>query len=266
MPRVGLGVPGWVLWACYMSSMTSTIAPDAVLLERVASLRGKGLTPKQVARALGLRPADVTRLVRQAAARASTDGEEPALVGCWVSPGWSSGLAVPGRDEWPDVIRGDEVADGVEGMATVVVARRKRSHRVSVCGYLVDTHCLGVKDVLGPQVMSDDELPAFRRMFFGPFEHLGAPLEVPLELARHLVWGAADAARGWGFQPAADFAAAADHLGPWRETSAITFGRDGVPFYVQGPYDDADAVIRTLRSTVGDENFHFYVQAEPALI
>lgn len=67
-----------------------------------------------------------------------------------------------------------------------------------------------------------------------------------------------------GFEPSPDFAPAAGHLGPWAEDSAITFGRDGVPFYVQGPYDDARAVLRTLTSTVGEGNFHFITSMDPA--
>jgi len=150
-------------------------------------------------------------------------------------------------------------------MAAVAVVRRHRTHRVSACGYLVDTHCLGVKNTLGPRVMGDDELPGFVRMFFGAFAQAGPPLEAPLELARHLVWGAVDAARRLGFEPAADFASTAEHLGSWSQDSVIGFGRDGVPCYVQGPYDDAASVMRTLTRTVGAGNFDFLVSAGAAL-
>lgn len=68
---------------------------------------------------------------------------EPAVVGCWVSPGWSATLAVDGHEDWPDATTRD---GGPEGVACVVVARRHRPQRVSVCGYLVDVYCLGVKN------------------------------------------------------------------------------------------------------------------------
>ncbi len=237
---------------------------EQALLERVGELRAAGLTPKQIARAVRLRPAQVAPLVRAAAARAAGMGGEAALAGCWVSRGWSGGLIVTGRAGWPTLPAGDQTAGG---MATVVVARRHRVSRFSVCGYLVDTHCLGVKNVLGPRMMGEGDLPAFLRMFFQPFEHLGPPLEAPLDMARHLVHGAIDAARRLGFEPAADFAAAAGHLGPpWDEHSAITFGRDGVPYYVAGPYDDAAAVLHTLNRTVGEGNFHYMVAADALAI
>ena len=140
----------------------------------------------------------------------------------------------------------------------MVVARRHRTNRFSACGYLVDTHCLGVKNVLGPRILSDRDLPAFVTLFFDAFEEAGRPLRAPLELARHLVHGSIDAARRLGFEPDEDFAGAADHLGPWHGESAITFGRNGVPFYVAG-HDDARSVIETLTETVGEGGFTYLV-------
>lgn len=227
---------------------------DDELLGRVRELRAAGSSPKEIARALGERPATVASLVRAIARQDSAAAPESALVGCWVSPGWNAGLTVDGHDEWPDATSKDP---GVSGLAAVVVARRHRPQRVSVCGYLVDVYCLGVKNVLGPKVMNDRDLPAFRDMFFGGFENAGAPVEAPLELARHLVWGGIDYARGLGFEPHPDFPAAAGHLGSWQETSTITFGKDGKPFYIQGPRDDPDRVMRTLTRSVGGGNFDY---------
>lgn len=61
-------------------------------------------------------------------------------------------------------------------------------------------------------------------------------------------------------EPHPDFAAAAGHLDPLIDPSAIGFGCDGTPHYVQGPYDDADRIVRTLRERVGVDNFHFTVE------
>ncbi len=221
---------------------------------RVRELRAAGRSPKQIARALGVRPAIVAPLVRTIAQQDAAAEQQPAVVGCWVSPGWSTALTIDGHDDWSDVAIPD---GGPEGVACVVVARRHRPQRVSVCGYLVDLYCLGVKNALGPQIMNERDLPAFRRRFFTPFTEVAAPLAASLELARHLVYGAVDYARRLGFEPAPDFEPAAGHLGPWQETSAITFGRHGVPFYISGPYDNPNRVVRTLTRSVGDGNFQF---------
>lgn len=226
------------------------------LLTRVRELREAGWSPKQIARTIGLRPAELAPLVRRVAVDDAAAAPEPPVVGCWVSPGWSAGLTVDGHDDWPDA---SAVSRGRDGVASVVVARRQRSHRVSVCGFLVDVFCLGVKNALGPEVMDEGDLRGFVHEFFTPFREAGRPAEASLELVRHLVWGAVDYARGLGFDPAPDFEPAAGHLGVWQQTSAITFGRNGMPLYVAGPYDKPEAVLRTLNRTVGRGNFHTFV-------
>ena len=58
-----------------------------------------------------------------------------------------------------------------------------------------------------------------------------------------------------GFDSHPDFAAAAGHLGSWIGPSPISFGKDGKPLYVFGPYDEHRSVVRTLQRTVGRGNF-----------
>lgn len=234
---------------------------DGELLEHVRALRAAGYSPKEIARSLGVRPATVAPMVRALAQQAAAIETEPEVVGCWVSPRWSAGLGVGGHPDWPDVDTGDDSCSGIAG---VLVARRDRPRRVSACGYLVDVYCLGVKNTLGPRLMKEDDLRSLRRMFFEGFAEAGPPLEVPLDLARHLVCGAVDYARGLGFAPHPDYPQVAGHLGRWEEASDITFGRDGAPFYVQGPYDNGASVLRTLTRSVGRDNFHFIAGLDAA--
>jgi hypothetical protein len=102
-------------------------------------------------------------------------------------------------------------------------------------------------------------LRTFIRRFFDGYE--GDPLEAPIELAREVVLGSIEYARKLGFEPHPDFAAAAGHLGSWTGPGAITFGKDGRPLYISGPYDDPGPVIRTLERTVGPGNFDFVATA-----
>jgi hypothetical protein len=226
--------------------------PTDASVAQVRELRAEGLTPKLIARKLSLPLRDVSRLV---AALAAERGRSCEVVGCWVSPGWSDGLRVPAARDWPD---GPHLNPGA-GMVTALVAREHRHDSVSVCVYLVDAYCLGVKNALGPHIMPSWELRTLRVKAFGGY--LGVPVPAPLDLVRHLVFGAVDHARSLGFEPHADFASAADHLGEWTGPSAITFGRDGKPIYVQGPYDDPIQVVRTLERAVGPDGYSFTVEA-----
>jgi hypothetical protein len=142
---------------------------------------------------------------------------------------------------------------GPAGVAQVLLARAGRRDQVDVCGYLVDTFCLGVKDTFGPERMRARELPGFVRRYFVAFP--SSPLPAPLDLAQHLVLGAVAFSARLGFDPHPDFAGVGGYLGEMTEPCAITFGQRGRPLYVAGPHDDPIAVLNKLKATVGSDGF-----------
>lgn len=233
------------------------------MLARVRELRAAGLSPKQVARELGMKPAQVAPLIRQVAGTYRTAVAERALpepaardlVGCWITPGWSVGLGLDDVPDWRALDHEGAEAESFSGLAGVMVARADRSSRVTACGYLVDVYCLGVKNTMGPQTMSSSALHKFSRRFFSAFAE--APRSVPLELAQHVVHGAVGYARSFGFEPHPEFADTAPYLGVPPGPCPIRFGRDGMPFYMSGPYDDARAVVAALEATVGAGNYQY---------
>ena len=138
-------------------------------------------------------------------------------------------------------------------MAQVLVARAGRRDEVRVCGYLVDTFCMGVKSALGPRRIRRRELPGFVRTYFAVFPAPALP--APLELAQHVVHGAVAFAAGLGLEPHPDFEPVREQLGELTEPCAITFGRQGRPLYVAGPYDDSIAIMRAIKAAVGSDGF-----------
>jgi len=230
---------------------------DDYLNEQVRALRTKGLSPKQVARALGVPPAIAARAIRAIAAADAARLPEPAereLRQCWVNAGWSTGLTVDGHPEWRD---DDEPDAGHSGLVAVLIAREAGRSRLSVCGYLVDVYFLGVKSVVGPLLMNAGQCAQFTRKYFGAFDE--PPIAAPLDLAQNLVYGAVDFARSLGLEPADEFVDVKDHLGSWCGPSSIGFGLDGKPFYVAGPYDDADRILHQLERAAGRDHFHYLV-------
>jgi hypothetical protein len=156
------------------------------------------------------------------------------IFGCWVQPGW--------RDK---------------GLATVAVARRQPDGRVAWGDYLVDYYCLGVKNCFcngnAPlHQFLDVELP--RATQGGPAEPISP------ELAHELIYGSIEYAARWGFEPHPDYDLAQAILDlPDRHprSGGVTYGKDGKPFFINGPDDDVDAIMAQLQRTAGPCNYDF---------
>jgi hypothetical protein len=231
---------------------TISLMPTQQLLDRVRELRDAGRTPKEIARTLKMPPSAVAPLIRSVAA-AQGRTREDALIGCWISPGWSSSVLAPERPDWPG--SGPSERTGHSGLVTVLVARDRGGSTAGVCFYLVDTWCLGLKDAAGPRPMDRRRLGGFIQQIFSAWDEPAA--QVPLELGRQIVYGAIRYARELGFEPHSDFRRAAGYLGAWDGECELAFGRDGKPMYISGPYDDGERIIRNLHRSLGEGNHDF---------
>src|SRR5262249_58350151 len=120
----------------------------------------------------------------------------------WLSRGGRAGWGWEGAREGAARDRAGAAGPGSGGLACVLIARRERASRVTVCGFLVDLYCLGVKNVTGPTRMAADSVEAHRQKFYASFDD--PPLAVPVELAQHVVHGAVAYARSLGFEPPDD--------------------------------------------------------------
>ncbi len=232
---------------------------DKQTTQRVRELRARGLSPKEIARSLGIRPAVVSDLIRTLAVERDTASTDTDRIDCLLNAGWSTGLKIDNHPEWSD----PDADQSTGGLVTALVARRRRDRRgATVCIYLLDVYCLGVKNAMGPDTTDEQ---ALRRLTNHAFSGYPAPpLTAPIELVRDLVFGAAEYARGLGFAPHPDFEQARAHLGPRTGPSTITFGRDGKPTYISGPYDDPDRVVHTLHHAVGRTGFDYTIGVDPS--
>lgn len=213
---------------------------------------------KAIAKAVGMSAKDVAGVLNGGTAAAGPGPGEPR---CWVNAGWSRSVDLESAPQWTGLDPGAPGAEKVRGLVAVLVAADStRSTKAQVAGFLLDVWCLGVKNALAPEPMSESRLAAHRGLYFSAFE---GHVQVPAALARALVFGAAAYASSLGFEPgreiAGDFREAAALLGQPAGPSPVGFGRDGKPFFANGPYDDPETVLRTLRRSVGDGGFHFEV-------
>ncbi|MGC8990505.1 MAG: hypothetical protein ACP5MD_10310 [Verrucomicrobiia bacterium] len=86
------------------------------------------------------------------------------------------------------------------------------------------------------------------------------PIDLPS--ARKLVEGAVAYAKDLGFAPNPDYKKACRVFGGIKaadSTASFTYGKDGKPFYITGPYDPpqlAFRIVEQLRSRCGEGGFH----------
>jgi hypothetical protein len=217
----------------------------------ILRLRDAKVAPKQIARKLSLRPAEVSAFIRDHAEdrylEKARSGDLEPLHGCLVNQGAAQRLL--GKKPL-------EENQGPEGLCQIILARQEHN-RLVVGSYLVDHWCLGVKDAVPPRKMGIAE---YQRMVVNSERQFSEPfVDITLEQAQAIVYGAVDYARSLGFEPHKDFNTKAQvHLGLRPDTLLpIEFGKDGQPFFMSGPYDDVDKVIKTLEASVGAGNFHF---------
>jgi hypothetical protein len=159
------------------------------------------------------------------------------IFGCWVMKDWLE-----------------------SGITPVVIARQQSPDKVIFASILVDFYCLGVKDAL---CNGDFSLRRFKDGL--PKLCSGEPEACDIDLAHEMVYGAIDFARQYGFEPHPDFKLASmvlDPPGTHTFRHKLKFGKDGKPFFVSGPYDNAKAIVSKLERTAGVGNFDYLVMID----
>jgi hypothetical protein len=143
-----------------------------------------------------------------------------------------------------------------DGIATVVVSRQEPSGKFTVGIFLLDIFCLGIKNANYKCHLFTEEYEELKEMSMAPYGYKTADLT----FAHNLIYGALDYAEELGFKPHPDFSVAEYVLDPGLVDEGIDdieFGREGKPYYIAGPFDQPDRIIKTLQKSVGDGNFHF---------
>lgn len=231
------------------------MTPEQIL--EINRLRALNLSPKQIARKLGLRPASVNAFLRNQAESENlarqARGELAPLECCLINEKAAQRLL---EAKQQGNAHQEEKARPA-GLAQIFVTRIERNQYL-VCGYLVDYWCLGVKDALGPRKLNRTKYEAMVNQAYANFNQ--DYREISLEQAQAIIFGAVEYAEQLGLKPHPDFEAAKGHLGkPSEELLPIEFGREGKPFYLNGPYDNPERIIAKLRETLGEGNFKYLI-------
>jgi len=143
------------------------------------------------------------------------------------------------------------------GLVQIVVSREQPDGDICFGVYLVDKYCLGLKNTFARAGFSRARYESEVRD--GIFHEM-ASAECPLELACQMIYASIEYAAQFGFEPEKEFALSQYLLPPrgeLEEPYKLTFGKDGKPFFIAGPRDNAQQIVRQLEKTAGLGNFHY---------
>jgi len=154
------------------------------------------------------------------------------ILECWISQDWQNG----------------------SGLVQIIIARRQPNGK-TCCGiYLVDKYCLGLKNTFARTNLSADRY----QELYNQISSRQRLIECSSELAHQMIYQSIDYAAQFGFEPQSDFAQSQYVLEPrgeLEEPYKLTFGKNGKPFFISGPHDNAKQVITQLEKTAGQGNF-----------
>ncbi|OHE89319.1 MAG: hypothetical protein A3G75_00660 [Verrucomicrobia bacterium RIFCSPLOWO2_12_FULL_64_8] len=151
-----------------------------------------------------------------------------------------------------------------DGVTYVTITRTDDAGWLQAGVFLVDLHCLGVKDAFATEMPEIDWRHELDRLI-PPADRLA----IHPACARKLVEGAVAYAEALGFAPHGDYKKARRAFGGVSARDCpetFTYGRDGKPLFVAGPNDDderIDRVMRILTARLGPDGFHYILPVKP---
>jgi len=144
-----------------------------------------------------------------------------------------------------------------DGLATILLSRQQPDSNILFGVYLVDIFCLGLKNTFCNADFSLWKYQTHVRTMVNPKEEL---VQCAIPLAHRIIYGGIEFAGQLGFEPNEDFQLSQyvlEDRNSIEPCDEVEFGKDGQPFYIAGPDDDVEYVMRQLESKAGRENFKF---------
>jgi hypothetical protein len=151
------------------------------------------------------------------------------------------------------------------GCGYLIASRFRADGCVEAGFFLLDVFCLGVKDAgFHPFYSIADYQESLVDQLFPD----GKSVRMTPEAARKLTEDAISYATGLGFSPGADYKKASRVFGGITTTNCdeqFVFGKDGKPFYIQGPSDSparVERILRALEARCGEGGYHYIIAGD----
>jgi hypothetical protein len=152
-----------------------------------------------------------------------------------------------------------------DGIGEVLISRQLSHGNVAFVIFLVDMYCLGVKDV----VVNIFPEANYRKAVYEKLAAQYTLIRMKPECARKLVEGAVQYALDMELPPHADYRIARRIFGDISAeacTEEFSYGKDGKPLFIAGPYDDAakcQRILRLMEKHCGPGGSHYIMRVPP---
>lgn len=168
---------------------------------------------------------------------------------------------------WPVVSARMSTNLSEEGLGTLTIARQEAEGRLVVGVYLVDVLCLGIKNTFWDALTPGEYKELIKKIETHETMRSVAPACVV-----KVISGAVGFAQSFGFRPHADFRHTAkllEGIDPSACPEEFTFGREGRPYYVQGP-NESPMEVKAIAEQAVKAGGHFCILRpdgiDPALL
>ena len=153
------------------------------------------------------------------------------------------------------------------GMANIFITRKHVTNYLSLCIYLVDTKCLGVKDTFYRFNISEEEVEAIMKN--NPVKML----DVSYDLVHNIIYASIEFAEQFGFKPHKDFTSITEHFLeednddiPLMEITCG--GKNGEPWYMNTGHETparARQIVQQLEKVAGKDKFKYVLRGVDVL-
>ncbi|MGZ8947240.1 MAG: hypothetical protein ACXW1W_17695 [Methylococcaceae bacterium] len=150
------------------------------------------------------------------------------------------------------------------GIGELVVTRRISNGDIAMSAFVIDVFCLGVKDAMF-MVLPESE---YEHRIKGRMSATGDRgfEKLHQSCAKKLLDGVVDYAKEFGFNPHPDYKNANELFGNIDASVCpvkYTYGKEGKPFYMSGPYEsptDIQRILNTLTEKCGAGGFNTIIR------
>jgi hypothetical protein len=160
---------------------------------------------------------------------------------------WPVVAAFAGKDLWKN------------GISYLLIARQEPQGALVFAVFLVDVFCLGVKNAFWRAGTAEDFEELLEQT-----QRAQSMRPIGAECLAKVVKGAVEYAESLGFEPHPDYRHASlllDGIDPSACPNQFTYGKDGRPFYIQGPHESHAQVV-AIMARIKDAGGHYFVRAD----